>query len=258
MSDDHGPWGSPSATATRPAPPARRLPRLALVAIIAVAVAGLVFGLSRLFPQSLSDTEHGYIGYYVVWLGAVSASMLARGVRVLAFLRAIAIWAVILAALVLGYSFRDDGLGLAQRLLGEVSPATAIATAPGVVTVAQGEGGAYVVMGRVNGQPVRFMVDTGASDIVLTPTDARRVGINVASLAYDHPVETASGVDRAARASVSSLAVGDLRLGPTEVSVNRADMDASLLGMAYLRRLDSFAFKDHRLVMRGPVHPALN
>jgi predicted aspartyl protease len=121
MSDDHGPWSPPTSAPPPPSPYAtRQIPRLILILVIALAAAGVVYGFSRLFPQRLADDDAGYIGYYAVFLAMVSASILARGVRIAHLLGSIAIWAVIIAALLLGYSFWNDLLGLAHRLTGQV------------------------------------------------------------------------------------------------------------------------------------------
>ena len=47
------------------------------------------------------------------------------------------------------------------------------------MTLSEGENGHYHVYGTVNGVKIRFLIDTGASDIVLDPDDARRIGIEL-------------------------------------------------------------------------------
>ncbi len=85
--------------------------------------------------------------------------------------------------------------------------------------------------GAVNVTPVRFTVDTGASDIVLSPADAERAGIDVAG--WTTAAKPARRIrHRAARATVTlaSLTLGPIRLEHIDVSVNQAPMAGSLLG----------------------------
>jgi aspartyl protease family protein len=97
---------------------------------------------------------------------------------------------------------------------------------------------------------VRFLVDTGASDIVLSPGDARRAGIEPESLKYDRPYATANGVGYGASVTLDRLEIGAISLSNVRVSVQQAEMGTSLLGMTFLRRLKSYAVQDRKLVLR--------
>jgi aspartyl protease family protein len=153
-----------------------------------------------------------------------------------------------------GYVYRDDFISVGNRFRSALDPSHAVQTAPRVVTLTESEGGQYAVMGQVNGQPVRFMVDTGSSDIVLSPADAARLGAP-ASLKFDHQYETANGAGLGADWQVSSLAVGPIRFTSVPVSVNKAPMSSSLLGMTFLHRLESYEFKGRQLILRdGAAH----
>ena len=78
------------------------------------------------------------------------------------------------------------------------------------------------------------MVDTGASDVVLTQRDARRLGIDPASLLYLGQAFTANGPVRTARVDLSDVRLGPFADASLAASVNEGAMDGSLLGMAYL------------------------
>jgi aspartyl protease family protein len=118
------------------------------------------------------------------------------------------------------------------------------------LVVSQDPDGGFYLMGQVNGQAVRFLVDTGASEIVLSPADARRIGVDPASLVFDHPSETANGVGYAAPFVADSLAVGPIRLENVPVAINQAPMSSSLLGMSFLKRLESFRVSGRKLYLQ--------
>jgi aspartyl protease family protein len=105
-------------------------------------------------------------------------------------------------------------------------------------------------MGQVNGQAVRFLVDTGASETVLSPADAKRIGVDTAGLAFDHPSETANGVGYAAPLTADSLAVGTIRFENVPMLVNQAPMSSSLRGMSFLKRLESFKVSGRKLYLK--------
>ena len=100
--------------------------------------------------------------------------------------------------------------------------------------------GHYWAEGEVNGSPVRFLVDTGATAVALTPDDARRLGFNLGQLTYGYRVVTAGGHARAAAVKLASVTVAGARLDDVDALVIEKGLDTSLLGMTYLGRLASF------------------
>ena len=116
--------------------------------------------------------------------------------------------------------------------------------------VEAGPGGHYVIEASVNGAPVTFLVDTGASDIVLTLDDARRVGLQPRTLEYTQRFATASGEVRGAPVVLRELRIGQLRLFDVDASVNEAPLGVSLLGMDFLEQLSSYEVERGRLVLR--------
>ncbi|HUO92173.1 MAG TPA: TIGR02281 family clan AA aspartic protease [Rhizomicrobium sp.] len=118
------------------------------------------------------------------------------------------------------------------------------------MSIAASEDGSYYVDGTINGAPARFAIDTGASDIVLSPEDAARAGIDVAHLDYSLPTETAHGTGFSASTRIDRLVVGQIELHDVAVEINKSPMAESLLGLAFLKRLDFFGVQNRRFVMR--------
>ena len=124
---------------------------------------------------------------------------------------------------------------------------------PGVVALSQTGDGGYEVVGAVNDQPVRFAVDTGASDVVLSPADAKRLGFDIRCAELrPHHMKPLNGAGHSASATIDKLSIGPIQLRNVPVTINRTEMSDSLLGMAFLRRLDSFEFKRGQLILRAP------
>jgi clan AA aspartic protease (TIGR02281 family) len=116
--------------------------------------------------------------------------------------------------------------------------------------VEAGPGGHYVIEASVNGAPVTFLVDTGASDIVLTVDDARRIGLQPRTLDYSERYATANGEVRGAPVTLRELRIGQLRLFDVAASVNEAPLGISLLGMDFLEQLSSYEVERGRLILR--------
>lgn len=98
--------------------------------------------------------------------------------------------------------------------------------------------GHYYLTLELNGTPVRFVVDTGASEIVLSAEDAARIGIDPESLVFSGRAMTANGMVETAPVRIATMALGGVVDEGVRAVVNRGELFESLLGMSYLRRFD--------------------
>ena len=238
MTDGSGPWGNREGgpeTAGR-----RHLVWLALVLGGAI----VIWQLWRLFPNALSDPLDQT---YFVRLCLVLA-FIASGIAFSRFsrreaLRNVAIWLGIVVVLGAGYV-------LYQQVGSELAPGYPSQAGPNVMVFTENHDGDFAVIGTVNGATVEFMVDTGASEVVLTPDDARRAGIDVDALRFDRRYETANGEGRGAGVILDRLQIGPVALDQVPVSVNATPMRSSLLGMSFLKRMKSVEMKGRKLYLR--------
>jgi aspartyl protease family protein len=103
--------------------------------------------------------------------------------------------------------------------------------------------GHFLLDGVVNGAPIRFMVDTGASAVVLTMADAAAAGFGRGNLAFTVVVSTANGHARAAPIRLREVRIGQLAINDVQAMVAE-NLEGSLLGMSFLKRLDGFEMRD--------------
>lgn len=108
--------------------------------------------------------------------------------------------------------------------------------------------GHVVIDAVVNGAPMRMLVDTGASLVILTPADARAAGIDPGELAFNRRASTAGGVVRMAPVMLREIRIGQLSIGDIRAAVIE-HLDVSLLGMSFLSRLRSYAMRDGKLTI---------
>ena len=121
---------------------------------------------------------------------------------------------------------------------------------PGVAAVVKSPDGHFWAEALVNGQRVRFLVDTGASAVALTLADAQRLGFKAADLDYSSEVDTANGKARVARVNLDSVSVAGARVSGVEAFVVENGLESSLLGMTYLGRLSRFEATQGALILR--------
>jgi len=104
-------------------------------------------------------------------------------------------------------------------------------------TLAAGPGGQFVGEGMVNGTPVRFLVDTGASSIALPASLAQRAGIDFRK-GEPGLSNTANGLVPVYRVSLATVRLGEIELSSVDAVVFEAGLDTALLGMSFLNRVD--------------------
>ncbi|HVU19496.1 MAG TPA: TIGR02281 family clan AA aspartic protease [Rhizomicrobium sp.] len=151
------------------------------------------------------------------------------------------------------------GLGLSGALLGGAASGEALAVGlarfvpflapillPGsadhVIRINADTRGHYVVNGTADGVPLQFMIDSGATNIVLTKADARR--LNVGGLRFDVTTSTANGPVQNAEIRIGTLTVGSHTATGVPALVNGGELEESLLGMSWLKQFRSIEIKN--------------
>ncbi|RGP36090.1 retropepsin-like aspartic protease family protein [Pseudotabrizicola alkalilacus] len=143
-------------------------------------------------------------------------------------LRTAAAWGLIVIGLMAGY-------GLWHDLRPGMLPRQTVVEG-GEIRLPRAPDGHYHLTLTINGTPIPFLVDTGATQMVLSLPDARRLGIDPAALAFIGEARTANGIVRTARVSLTDVELGPYRDASVTAVVNEGDLDTSLLGMSYLGR----------------------
>ena len=143
---------------------------------------------------NLTSDETGNLIYLIVLLGFIASGILfRRKIKTSEILKQLFWWLLIILIIVFLYSFRHDFDNAKNRLKSELFPSSAIQISDNQISINVSQGGHFYINLKVNGEDVRFMVDTGASDTVLTQDDAKKVGINLDNLSYSKIYETANG-----------------------------------------------------------------
>lgn len=218
-----------------------------------LAISALVLLLVLMNPGSLSQEDDQMRLVYLVLLLTLVGSSVIVGWREHAglALKQALVWIAIGLVLVTAYSFQTEFRMLGARLMGEIVPASPIEQANGEVALRAGMNGHFHVQALINGTNVRLLVDTGASDVALSASDAARLGIDMSTLRFDRLYNTANGTVPGARVVLDEVRVGSLTVRNVDASVTRGDgLSQSLLGMSFLRQLSAVQFDGDRLILR--------
>lgn len=153
-------------------------------------------------------------------------------------------WAAFFLVIIIGYSYRTEFFDVRDRVLAELMPSRAMKHEDGSISFRASQDGHYYINAKIHGQSVRFLLDTGASDIVLSPADAKKVGFVLNKLEYTRTYYTANGKVFGAPVVLGDLQIGSIYKKRVMASVNGAEMNHSLLGMRFLSQVGSYEVRD--------------
>ncbi|NIA70189.1 TIGR02281 family clan AA aspartic protease [Pelagibius litoralis] len=117
------------------------------------------------------------------------------------------------------------------------------------IVLKAGAHGHFMVDATVNGEVLRFLIDTGASSIFLTAQDAEKLGWSPNRLTFSERYETVNGEIRAAPIELRSLRIGQMELYDLPASVGEGPGSVSLLGMTFLKQFESYQVRGDTLLL---------
>jgi aspartyl protease family protein len=186
--------------------------------------------------------------YLVGVLVLVGSSLLVRRTPLGRTLKMAGTWVLIFAAVFIVVAMKDDFAALGRHVLHR-SRGDAIAGQGGELRVPKAEDGHFWVAAKVNGEDVRFLIDSGATTTSLSAATAARAGVE-ASGGFPVAVETANGVVKAQRGEIGRLEVGPIERRNLPVHVAEAFGDMNVLGMNFLSSLRGWSVDGGTLVLK--------
>jgi len=201
--------------------------------------------------MSLLDTLDGdqiaRLVYLLILASAlIGYALIARRGQIAAMLRHVILWALLIVGVAAGYRLWDSA---------RYSMA-AVETADGDgIVLRRGLDGQYHLTLEITGpngtaHPISFIVDTGASEMVLRQQDAAKLGFGAADLQFLGTARTANGVTRTAQVRLERVSLEGHESRGVRALVNEGELHASLLGMGYLDRFSRIEISRDRLTIR--------
>ncbi|WP_353471987.1 TIGR02281 family clan AA aspartic protease [Salipiger sp. H15] len=191
----------------------------------------------------MSEIDFGQLTYLGLLLAALVLWMFVRHRgQVVRKLQQLAAWGLIFLGTIAAIGLWDD-------IRHTVAPQQSVFAEQGRIELPRASDGHYYMTLQINGTPVRFVVDTGATGMVLTQEDAERVGLTGEDLAFHSRARTANGAVETAPVRLDRVALGGFEDRNLPAFVNGGEMDNSLLGMSYLQRFDRLEISGGKMVL---------
>ncbi len=220
-----------------------------MIALILAVVIVLI--LNHNFPYVL-DREGGYLNVLQIigMLILVVAGINLRRENVSTYLYYGSVWAIIAIFALAGYSYRYDLLQVWDKVKANIVPASGRVNEDGSVTFVASSDGHFMVNALVDGVEVNFLLDTGASRVTLSKSDAVRIGVDLDELDYNIAVSTANGTNYAAYVKIDKIQIDNIVVLDVDAYVNRQGLNQSLLGMSFLNKLKQYDVSQGEITLR--------
>lgn len=183
----------------------------------------------------------------VVCILLLVSSLAARRLPLSYIAKAALAWTAIFAALFAIFSFRFEFISIWERVKADISGTAGQSISGEAIELRRQDDGHYWITVDINGKPVRFMVDSGATMTAINATTAKEAGVEADG--YPIILSTANGRVAAKRATVQSLVVGPHKIENHPVVVSESFGDVNLLGMNFLNDMQSWRVEANKMIL---------
>jgi len=199
--------------------------------------------------NSLSEGDWQNFIYLTLILVIMVSGLISRRMPFGKVFKYLAIWSALGIFAISLYAYRFEFSDFKNRVMGEIKPSSIQINASGEMIINLAQDGHFYMDVEIDESPMRFMIDTGASDIVISVAEARRIGIKTEKLNFNKSYQTANGISWGASVVLKTIKVGNMVFYDVPASVNSSEMGTSLLGMSFLRRFKKYEFYRDKLIL---------
>ena len=197
----------------------------------------------------MTEDQNLNLVYAIGMLVLVASALFSRRIGFGEIVRNILIWVAIFAAFIVAFSYKDQLLGVWDHVSGEFTGENDQAIVGNTLRIRQSDDGHFWINAEVNGNQVRFLVDSGATTTAMNLSTATAVRIDVNEIGFPTYVSTANGDVEVRRAKIESLKVGSMRTEDLPIVVAEEFGDTNVLGMNFLSKLDSWRVEGNEMIL---------
>jgi aspartyl protease family protein len=190
-----------------------------------------------------------YVLYLLGAMVLVGSALAVRRIPLAQGLKMFVGWVLIFGAAFIVFTLKDEFMALGNRLLMEARGGVE-ETRPGEIRIRQAPDGHFWVTAEVNGEPVRFLIDSGATTTSLSRETAQRAGV-ARRPGFQALVQTANGVVMVDRGRADTISIGPISRSDVAVHISDAFGDMNVIGMNYLSTLSAWGVQGRSLVLRS-------
>lgn len=182
----------------------------------------------------------------------VASALFSRRIGLGEIVRSVLSWIAIFAIFIVMFSYQHEIVGVWNKVTGELTGANEQQIVGDTLKIRQSPDGHYWADAEVNGMPVRFLIDSGATTTAMTLKTAQAANIEINEGGFPTYLNTANGTVEAQRGMIQSLRVGPMTALDLPVVVAEAFGDSNVLGMNFLSEMKSWRVEGREMVLEPP------
>ncbi len=186
----------------------------------------------------------------VVCILVLISSLAARRLPLAYVAKSALAWVAIFAALFAVFSFRFEFKSIWERVKADISGTSGQTVGADVIELRRQDDGHYWLQAEVNGNPVRFMIDSGATITAMNAQTAADSGVDVDTNGYPMILDTANGRVAAKRGTMKKLEIGSYSIDDHKIVVSDSFGDTNVLGMNFLDSMKSWKVEGSMMVLQ--------
>jgi len=222
--------------------------KIALTAVITLALFKLFLITSEGSPKSFY-ADRGANGLYLIIISSFFIYNFLGARDKPRIILKLLVWLGIFTLPVIGYAFRFELEDFKDRIVSVLIPSYSRINKEGQLVIARNGDNHFYINAYSDNIKIRFLVDTGASDIALTKKDAIALGFKLDKLNYTRTYSTANGTSSGAPVKIKQLTIGNKTFFDLDAHVVSGDLDTSLFGMSVIGKFRSFKITKDTLTL---------
>jgi aspartyl protease family protein len=159
------------------------------------------------------------------------------------------LWIIIALVALILYSYRFEFFEVKDRVLSDLFPSKAINKNHQQLTINVSQDGHYYLSIKIKNLPVRFMIDTGASEVVIDKNLAIKLGYDLKNINYNKVFQTANGETYGASIYFDEVDVSGIKFYNIQGSITDSRLATPLLGMTFLKKFYKYEFYRNKLIL---------
>ncbi|GAA0482048.1 hypothetical protein GCM10009096_25430 [Parasphingorhabdus litoris] len=183
----------------------------------------------------------------------VGSALFSRRIGFGEIVRSALSWVVIFAIFIVIFSYQHEIVGVWNKVTGELTGANDQQVVGDTLKIRQSADGHYWADAEVNGMPVRFLIDSGATTTAMTLKTARAAKVEINEGGFPTYLDTANGTVEAQRGKIQSLRVGPMMALDLPIVVAEAFGDSNVLGMNFLSEMKSWRVEQGEMILEPPA-----
>ncbi len=182
----------------------------------------------------------------------VVSALFSRRIAMGEILRTTLTWIAIFAVFFVGFSYRHELRGVWDRVTGELTGASDQQIVGRTLRIRQSDDGHFWANAEVNGNSVRFLIDSGATITSMNRETAIATDVDIDEDGFPALIDTANGTVEARRANIAELNVGPITAVDLPVMVAPEFGDTNVIGMNFLSKMKSWGVEGREMVLEPP------